>query len=264
MSTLEVHVDGIGLWSSRWPDFGALRNELRDGQVGSSPTPLPPALRLPAKDRRRASESVLLAIEVAAQAIAMSGHDASQLSCVFASAHGDHVITDYMCTTLAHSPTELSPTRFHNSVHNAPVGYWTIAMNCQAPSTALCAGRETFANALLEASVQVQAEQRPALLFCGDIAGSGALNELTGCEQTFGSALVLAPRRSEYTLATLQCRVAKGSCSDKRTTQLTDRLDSNASALALPLLTQLASEGGRTTLALAPAMHLDIQMEMLS
>ena len=35
---------------------------------------------------------------------------------------------------LAADPRELSPTRFHNSVHNAPAGYWTVAAHCHAPA----------------------------------------------------------------------------------------------------------------------------------
>ncbi len=94
---------------------------------------------------------------------------------MFASSHGDQSITDYMCATLAQAPTELSPIRFHNSVHNAAVGYWTIATGCHAPSTAVCAQRASFGAGLLEAASQVLAEQRPVLLVCSDIAGSGPL-----------------------------------------------------------------------------------------
>ena len=38
---------------------------------------------------------------------------------MFTSTHGDLAITDYMCQTLATAPSEISPTKFHNSVHNA-------------------------------------------------------------------------------------------------------------------------------------------------
>ena len=98
-----------------------------------------------------------------------------------------------MCATLASAPTELSPTRFHNSVHNAPVGYWTIATGCHARLHRGRAQRASFGAGLLEAVSQVLAEQRPVLLVCSDIAGSGPLREVTGCSQSFGCALVLAP-----------------------------------------------------------------------
>jgi hypothetical protein len=265
MNALRVHVDGVGLWAADWPHFDALRKQL-DGQPGTpAERPRPPAERLPPNERRRAPDSVLLAIEVAGQAIDMSGADQTQLACIFASAHGDHVITDYMCATLARSPTELSPTRFHNSVHNAPVGYWTIAIGCHAPSTAICAGNTSFGTALLEAATQVEADRRPALLVCSDIAGSGALNELTGCRQSFGCALVLSPTRSENTVASLDLRVTAGTppAAASPTATLPQWYSDNASARALPLLTHLARGGGRAALSLASSMHLDVHTEII-
>lgn len=265
MSALRIHVDGVGLWAAHWPHFHALREQLAGQAVSPAESTRPPAERLPANERRRAPESVLLAIEVAGQAIDMSGADQTQLACIFASAHGDHVITDYMCATLARSPTELSPTRFHNSVHNAPVGYWTIAIGCHAPSTAICAGHTSFGAALLEAASQVKADQRPVLLVCSDIAGSGALNELTGCRQSFGCALVLSPEKGKRSVASLELRVTAGETPAMAppSATLPEWYTDNASARALPLLTLLAMDGGRAALALAPSMHLDVHTEII-
>ncbi|MCT7018444.1 beta-ketoacyl synthase chain length factor, partial [Salmonella enterica] len=86
----------------------------------------------------------------------------------------------------------LSPTRFHNSVHNAPAGYWTIATGCHATSSAITAGHASFGAGLLEAATLAATEQRPVLLVCSDIAGHGPLGEMTGTRQAFGIALVLA------------------------------------------------------------------------
>jgi Beta-ketoacyl synthase, N-terminal domain len=265
MSALRVHVDGVGLWAAHWLHFDALRAQLAGRAIPPAEHARPAAERLPANERRRAPESVLLAIEVAGQAIDMSGADQTQLACVFASAHGDHVITDYMCTTLARAPTELSPTRFHNSVHNAPVGYWTIAIGCHAPSTAICSGHTSFCGALLEAATQVEADRRPVLLVCSDIAGTGALNELTDCRQSFGCALVLSPQQSKHSIATLQLRVTAGetAATTRPSATLPEWYTDNASARALPLLTLLATDGGRAALALSPSMHLDVHTEII-
>jgi hypothetical protein len=62
------------------------------------------------------------------------------------------------------------PTRFHNSVHNAPAGYWGIATGCTAASTSLCAYDATFAAALLETATQVQASGQAAVLVAFDTA----------------------------------------------------------------------------------------------
>ncbi len=62
-------------------------------------------------ERRRAPESVLLALDVAQQACAMAQRDPRALPNVFASAYGDLAINDYLCATLARAPLELSPTK---------------------------------------------------------------------------------------------------------------------------------------------------------
>ncbi len=98
MSTMRVKIEGLGLWNPQLGDFHALRAYLVGDEV---PAPgRPAAAMLPANERRRAPESVLLAAEVAGQAVAMSGRAAAELACVFTSSHGDQAITDYMCTEL--------------------------------------------------------------------------------------------------------------------------------------------------------------------
>ncbi|GAA0890125.1 beta-ketoacyl synthase chain length factor [Rhodanobacter soli] len=260
MSVLRVHVEGVGLWSPQLADFAALR-ALLAGTTPSVPPPRPAAASLPANERRRAPESVLLAIEAAGQAVAMSRRDAATLACVFASAHGDQAITDYMCATLAQAPTELSPIRFHNSVHNAAVGYWTIATGCHASSTAICAQRASFGAALLEAASQVLAEQRPVLLVCSDTAGGGPLAEVTGCTQAFGCALVLAPHAGPATLARLELQLATTHTDTPLPEPLHGWRAGNPSAASLPLLARLASTGGHCELAVAATLGLRIDME---
>jgi len=257
MSALRVHVEGVGLWSPQLGDFDALRC-LLDGGSPPPPPPRPPAAMMAPNERRRAPESVLLAVEVAGQAVAVSGRDAASLACVFSSSHGEQSITDYMCATLAGSPTELSPTRFHNSVHNAPVGYWTIAVGCREPSTAVCAGRASFGAGLLEAASQVLAEQRPVLLACIDTAGSGPLGRVIGGEQPFACALVLAPTAGPATRARLDIRLNAGGAETGLVPPLDGWRAGNASAAALPLLADLARGSGRCQLAAAAASGLQV------
>jgi hypothetical protein len=260
MSALRVYVEGVGLWSPQLADFAALQSLLA-GTTPAPPPARPAAATLPPNERRRAPESVLLAIEVAGQAVAMSGRDAATLACVFASSHGDQSITDYMCATLAQAPAELSPIRFHNSVHNAPVGYWTIATGCHAPSTAVAAQRASFGAGLLEAVSQVLAEQRAVLLVCSDTAGSGPLGEVTGCHQPFGCALVLTAERSSTTLARLDLRLTPAHPDSALDEPLADWRTSNPSAGGLPLLALLASNGGRCQLVATATLGLQIDMD---
>ena len=260
MSALQVYVEGIGVWSPQLADFAALGRVLA-GATPTPPTGRPGATVLPANERRRAPQSVLLAVEVAQQAVAMSGREAATLPCVFASADGDQATTDYMCRTLADAPLELSPTRFHNSVHNAPVGYWTIAVGCHAASTAVAAQRASFGAGLLEAAGQVLGEQQPVLLVCSDTAGAGPLREVTGCQQAFGCALVLAPGRGAATLARLDLQLTPIRPDTPLNEPLATWRANNASAPALALLALLTQGAGRCQVAAAATLGLQIDME---
>lgn len=263
MNALRVYVEGVGLWSPQLADFAALRDVL-DGIAPAPPTARPAATTLPANERRRAPESVLLAVEVAGQAVAMSGRDARELACVFASAHGDQPITDYMCETLAQAPGELSPTRFHNSVHNAPVGYWTIATDCHAPSTAVAAQLASFGAGLLEAASQVVADQRAVLLVCSDTQSGGPLAEVIGYTQAFGSAWVLTPTPTARAQVCLEIALTSSAAEKPLDEPLASWRQGNSSATALALLALVARGGGRCELAAGTRLALRIDVARIA
>lgn len=262
MSTLQIHVEGIGLWSPALGDFAALKAQ-QQGMPSDAPAARPPAATLPANERRRAPDSVLLAVEVAGQAVAMSGRAASELPCVFSSAYGDQLISDYMCATLASAPAELSPTRFHNSVHNAPAGYWTIATGCQASSSAISAGRATVGAGLLEAATLCAAEQRAVLLVCSDIAGHGPVGEMSATRSSFGFALVLSPTPTAGTLASLAIELLPHADDQLRPTAASGEwMETNPiSASAWQLMQNLAAGRGDCTLAAAETLALRVVLE---
>lgn len=262
MSTLQIHVEGIGLWSPALGDFAALRAQLR-GEAVDPPAARPAATVLPTNERRRAPESVLLALEVAGQAVAMSGRAASELPCIFSSTYGDQTISDYMCATLATAPMELSPTRFHNSVHNAPAGYWTIATGCHASSSAVSASRASLGAGLLEAATLCVAEQRPVLLVCSDIPGHGPLLAMTGTSTAFGLALVLAPTATPQALARLDLDLLPHAGEALRPAPVTGAwYETNPmAASAWPLVQNLATGEGDCTLAAAETLALRVALE---
>jgi hypothetical protein len=273
MNTLQLYVEGIGLWSPQLAGFTALGEWLAGASV-AAPPPRPAAAMLPANERRRAPESVLLAAEVAGQAVQMSGRRADELAGVFSSVYGDQAITDYMCQTLARAPSELSPTRFHNSVHNAPAGYWTIATGCHAPSAAVCAYRHSLGAGLLEAAMLALADQRPVLLVCSDIAGGGPLREMTGGTQAFGFALVLAPAAGPRSLARLDLvptpAAAGHTAGNAAESAVAAALPAawlegnDTAAAAWPLLLMLAGRLGHYNLAAAGSLGLDIHLESIA
>lgn len=260
-----VHVRGLGAWAPGLPDWASWRALLRgEGGVASDAAARPRPNRLAPGERRRVSTHVLAAVEVADQAVAAGGHDAAALPCVFTSAHGDAGIMDYMCAVLADTPQHLSPTRFHNSVHNAAVGYWTIATGCRAPSNAVAAtGAASFGAGLLEAAVQAVAEDRPVLLVAHDDPATGPLGDVLGTTAAFACAMVLAPARADAAAPCLELALEPGDGHGDapRHPHAANLARCNPSAPGLALLEALAT-GGNTRLRLPAAPRLDLCIDV--
>ena len=172
-----------------WDEFCSLVTAGGDGAEAQWQVPAPEAI--PARERRRSPLMVRLAVEVAYQACARAGIDTQNVATVYSSSMGDTEITDYMCWVLSGESKVLSPTRFHNSVHNAPAGYWSISAGNHAPSNSIAGSRESFPVAILEASILSAAEQRPVLLIASDIIVPGPLGDVYPIGEPFGVALVL-------------------------------------------------------------------------
>lgn len=194
MKRIELRVLGTGLWAEGLPGWPAARAVLRGETPWPAAMPGPPPITLLAPaERRRASASVRVAIGVAEEACAQAGLDAHATLSVFTSTHGELGLTDEICRVLASEPEALSPTRFHNSVHNAASGYWTIGAGCAEASTAISAWQASFGAGLLEAGVQAVCEARPVLMVAFDAAAAGPLASMATSGSLFGAALVLAP-----------------------------------------------------------------------
>lgn len=253
MAALTVYVDGIGFWAPGLPDWEAFVRAVANDDFALPDTPSRPSPgALPPTERRRAPEPVLIASEAAGQAASMAARDASKLACVFASTHGDLAITDEMCATLAAEPRELSPIRFHNSVHNAPSGYWTVAAQCHASATAISAERATFAAGLFEAALEVASEGEPVLLAAYDIAARGPLAEMAPSALPFATAFVLSAAKSERTIARLVMRSATGPrISSDVPVSLAPLASNPTGAQSLPLLVALARRRAREIVAAA-------------
>lgn len=192
--TLRVAIEGVAFWASRLPGWDIARAVIRGEQEPlEAPSARPSPTLLAPTERRRAPDTVAVALEVAARACEAAGRKPSDLPSVFASTHGDLAISDYMCSTLATTPALISPIKFHNSVHNAAAGYWSIGTGSLAPYTAISAYQYTFGTGLLEAATQVACEQRPLLYVAFDIEAKGALSTMAPSRGLLGAALVLAP-----------------------------------------------------------------------
>jgi len=124
---------------------------------------------IPAGMRRRTSLTTRMAITAASIACEKASLEQQDIASIFASLGGEIQITDALCRLLPDDNELLSPTQFHNSVHNTTAGYWSILSKCQAPTTAIAAADDTFAMGLIEAYSQLQQESGDRLLVCYDV-----------------------------------------------------------------------------------------------
>jgi hypothetical protein len=260
---MAVHVQGIGLLAPGllgWPAARAVLCGEMPYQAGEMPRPS--ADLLPPAERRRCGDIVRLALHVGAEALAASGTRAADLPTVFTSSSGNGEVLHQICETLAGAVRDVSPTRFHNSVHNAPAGYWSIATGSREASTSLCANQGSFAAGLLEAALQSAAERRRVLLVAYDAPNPAPLAAAIPIVAPCGIALLLG-----HEAAASLARLELGLAADGSVTPLADegleRLRTgNSAGCALPLLAALArGRAARLVIEYLPGLHLAVTLD---
>jgi hypothetical protein len=259
-----IGVEGVALWSTFLPGWECAQRILRGEEAApTAPAPRPIPLAMPPAERRRASETVAIALDAAQSACAAAGRDPASLPCVFGSRYGDLPITDYLCATLANDPKLLSPTKFHNSVHNAPAAYWTIAVGCTRPYTSLAAGEQSFAVTLFEAILQSHRGAEPVLMTAYDIDARGALASVAPSRLQLASAFVLGVASSDK--ATVRWRVNLQPRRLEAPSRAQPRNEAlvagNAMAGCLPLFEALA-HGGACRIVMPMNSSLSLVLEM--
>ncbi len=269
-STLPVYVEGLALWSPRLPSWEIARRVIRAEQAAPDVAVARPSTSLlPPTERRRIPDTVAVALEVALRACEASGRDKSKLPAVFASTHGDTPISDYMCATLASTPALISPTKFHNSVHNAAAGYWTIGVHSYAPYTSISAYQYTFAAGLLESAMQAICERTPVLFVAYDIEATGPLAPMSDCRHLLGIAMVIAPDSTKAGARKLVLRMHDASPLEVPVTATrsaaAELVRGNSLANAFALLEALAEpRANAVTLALSQrsALAIDVRIDL--
>ncbi len=247
-----VYVEGIGIAGPGLDGWPAARPVLA-GLAPYEPVPFvpPPVTLLPPAERRRAGAAVRLAIGVASEALAQSGRDPATMAMVFTSSGGDGDTVHEILCVLATDAREVSPTRFHNSVHNAPAGYWAVATGSCEPTTSLCAYDASFASGLLDAAAQATVDDRAVTLVAYDLPYPRPLHDVRPIEGMAGLALVLTPWATGRSFARLTAAPARSGMAV--TTMADPRLErlraGNPAARGLPLLATIA-DGRPATICL--------------
>jgi hypothetical protein len=257
---MRAWIDAIGLLGPGLPGWQASRPCL----AGEVPYPggdlVMPALDLlPAVERRRTGMLVKLTLAAGQDALGGSREAAARLPTVFASSGGDGEVINDICITLAGEDRQVSPTRFHNSVHNAPAGYWSIATGSRAPSTSLSAYDGSFAAGLVEAAAQIATGCERLLLVSADMPYPEPLRSMRPVTRPFAVALLLCAARGASSVASLDIAPGgPGATPDAMVDAALERLRlDNPAARSLPLLSRLASrQAGRVAVDYVGGNHL--------
>ncbi len=240
-------IAGIGVCATGMPDWPQAQSVLRAAQTPLlAPLPrLAPAC-LPAGERRRANVTTRLAITAAMEAMQHVSPDAvTEMATVFSSCDGDGDVLASILTALAQREVVLSPTLFHNSVFNAPAGYWSIGRRAGAASVTISAGSASFAAGLRESRAQIMATGTPVLYVAYDAPFPAALSSFGRCAEPFACALLLAPDGADDAAILGRIDLVEpgslhGDGDIGPPLALTRRFAENAAADALPLLHAIA------------------------
>ena len=202
---MHAFITGVAVWGPGLAGWAASAPVLAGRQdYAAGEMPLPPPTLLPATERRRAPVTVRLALTVAQQAMAMAGETIGGVRSVFGSGNGDGAVLHAILEELAKPEPQVSPTQFHNSVHNAAAGYWTIATASHEAATSLGCHDATFAAALLKAVAELRVEGKPVLLCVYDAPFPEPLATARPIAAAFAAGFVLVPEPTERALMRIE------------------------------------------------------------
>ncbi|RJG07698.1 3-oxoacyl-ACP synthase [Noviherbaspirillum cavernae] len=241
MNTLTAYIDGIGLVGPGFTDWPSSHAALT-GQTAyeSRKTVLPAPASLPPAERRRCGPIVKASLAVGHEATAAAGLDPAVLPTVFSASGGDGSNCHEICEMLASDDRLISPTRFHNSVHNAAAGYWSIATGAMATSSVLCAFDASFGAGLLEAVTQTVVDNTHTLLIACDTTYPEPLRKTRPIPDDFGVGLALAPQRSASSLVKISIALTAAPADRLDDTALEQLRTAIPAARSLPLLRAIA------------------------
>ncbi|HSI44049.1 MAG TPA: beta-ketoacyl synthase chain length factor [Methylotenera sp.] len=265
-TVLTAYIEGIGLIAPGFNDWQSGQKILAvQQQYQSAKTVIPTPELLPAAERRRASDIVKLTLATSLEAITTAGLQEENLPSVFSFSNGDGLNCHTICEMLASEDREISPTRFHNSVHNAAAGYWSIATKTMATSSVLCAFDASFGAGLLDALTQVAVDNTRCILIASDTPYPEPMFSKRPIPDNCSIALVLAPQASKHSIAQITV-----SFTNEEAYQFTDgALETLRTAIpaarSLPLLALIAQQNatqnnGRVVLDYLDDLRLAVEV----
>lgn len=241
MTKLTAYIEGIGLLGPGLENWTSGR-EILAGRAAYVPqkTVVPPPALLPPAERRRCGEIVKLALATSTEAMDAAGVTATDIPSVFTASHGDGHNCHAICEMLASDDRQISPTRFHNSVHNAASGYWSIATGAMAPSAVLCAYDGSFGAGLLEALTQVVVDGTRCILIASDTDYPEPVLSVRPLSELLGISLVLSPEQTSKSIVRIAAAISHAPANRFADAALENLRLTIPAARGLPLLQAVA------------------------
>ncbi|WP_421989555.1 beta-ketoacyl synthase chain length factor [Roseococcus sp.] len=256
---MRAWIRGLSVWGPGLAGWAASEPVLAGhAEWARTEAQAPPPALLAATERRRAGATVRFALAAAGEAT--QDEDRVALETVFASANGDGAVIGAMMAAMHDPQGAISPTQFHNSVHNAAAGYWHIAAGSTAPSLSVGGHDGSFAAGLLAAMTSVVAGGRPILLCAYDTPMPPPFEAVRRTDFPFAVAMVLHPQPAGAQAA-IALSYRPGAAPPSPTEGLDALAEGNAAARALPLLRALAARrAARIALPYLEDAHLEIEV----
>jgi hypothetical protein len=242
---MKFYIQSICAYSPMFSDWPEAVKFLQKGDTynPSEQRKIPKAEILSPTERRRASRTVNLALNVAEQAQQSSCVSMDDLSKVFSCSNGDSDIFNYLCSEVSLESILLSPTKFHQSLHNSVAGYWDIYSGSSQCSTSISAGEYSFIAGLIESALLTMNKQRPVLYVSYDLAPPPRLNSWINISKSMAVAFVITAKPLTNAIAECKLSIGPGVCNSTCMSDSDLELfrKTNPAAASLPVLDALAN-----------------------
>ena len=248
---MKLYLNSIGLFASNMPSWKDGKKALKSNaswEEKSIKYPTPTILS--SRERRRASNSVCIALAVAEEAIENSNYTSNELPIIFSSSVGEISTMHNILEALSTDDGFVSPTRFHNSVHNTASGYWSIGSGSAQSATSIAAENSGFEAGFLKAAMQAVAENTPVLFVVFDVPCPTALSKKIPYKYPIAIAFVLSPFEKDNKIAELNISIEEKN-NFKKTDVKTNigrkiLQDNNPSAKGIILLEQISQQNDKS------------------
>ncbi len=215
-------------------------------------------------EARRTSTAIKIALQSAEETLFQSSFQADQLYSVFVSSDGDPIILQSICQELSTAEKFVSPTQFHNSVHNAPAGYWSIGQSSTKGINSIACGDCSLSGALIEAKSLLKLGESAVLIVCFDIKSPTPLDSARHIRYSLATSMIVTEQSNAASLFFSELHfeeLGKYPITKMADKQLEALRSDNPTSKCLPLLQALSGlNPGELTLPYSCSMSLRLKL----